>query len=189
MTDRLINYLVARAGKEYGAGFRAVMTVLGGTLFLVGWPALVYLFAAIFNQQVFSAPISYLLSVLFFIVGVPWMLWAILWQLSRGKGTPVPIVPTKEFLATGPYRFVRNPMITGHFFYLLGFASFFNAVGGYTFSALFFALMIAEIKGIEERELVKRFGEAYIQYKKETPFMIPCFCVKIKCGESTCKKQ
>jgi protein-S-isoprenylcysteine O-methyltransferase Ste14 len=30
-----------------------------------------------------------------------------------------------------------------------------------------------EIKFIEEPELEKRFGDAYLEYKKEIPFMFP----------------
>jgi protein-S-isoprenylcysteine O-methyltransferase Ste14 len=32
---------------------------------------------------------------------------------------------------------------------------------------------LMEIKSIEEPELEKRFGDAYREYKKETPFLLP----------------
>jgi len=175
MFDGLIDFLVARAGKDYSVRFRAVASVLGAMLFIVGWPALTYWCALVWNQAVFSGQISAVLGTALFVLGIPWVGWAVYWQLVRGKGTPVPVVPTKAFLSTGPYRYVRNPMIGGFFLYLLGWAAIFNRVGGFYFWFVFAIMMVLEIKLVEERELEKRFGDAYRQYKKETSFMIPRF--------------
>jgi protein-S-isoprenylcysteine O-methyltransferase Ste14 len=38
---------------------------------------------------------------------------------------------------------------------------------------VFLIMLIAYVKKIEERELEMRFGEEYLAYKKETPFIIP----------------
>jgi protein-S-isoprenylcysteine O-methyltransferase Ste14 len=35
------------------------------------------------------------------------------------------------------------------------------------------ASLLAYLKRLEERELAERFGEAYLAYKRETPFIIP----------------
>ena len=39
----------------------------------------------------------------------------------RGEGTPAPFDPPRKFVASGPYRFVRNPMYVGGFSVFLGF--------------------------------------------------------------------
>ena len=65
------------------------------------------------NNAVFQDEASIILSALLFIVGIPWVVWAVLWQLWKGKGTPVPAVPTKNFLQSGPYHYCRNPMMLG----------------------------------------------------------------------------
>ena len=49
-------------------------------------------------------------------------------------------------------------------------------VGSYTaliFVALFFLLLLAYLKLVEEKELALRFGQEYLDYKKGTPFLIP----------------
>ncbi|MFA7255067.1 MAG: isoprenylcysteine carboxylmethyltransferase family protein [Candidatus Omnitrophota bacterium] len=175
MFNSLIGYLVARAGKEYSAGYRAVATLLGATLFLAGWPSLVWVFGLGGQEAVFPSLASVLLSALFFVAGIPWVSWAVLWQLWKGKGTPVPMVPTKEFLPSGPYRYCRNPMMLGFFLYLAGWASLFNRPGSWTAAVVLMVFLILEIKLIEEKELAARFGEAYRAYKEKTPFFIPKF--------------
>jgi protein-S-isoprenylcysteine O-methyltransferase Ste14 len=183
MFDKLIRYLVARAGKEYSVGYRAAAAVLGAALFLAGWPALVWVSGLGGQEDVFSNMAAVLLSGLFFVAGIPWVSWAVLWQLWKGKGTPVPTVPTKEFLPSGPYRYCRNPMMLGFFLYLAGWASLFNRAGSWVAALVLMALLVLEIKLIEEKELEERFGETYRAYKKKTPFFIP------KLGPRTAEKK
>jgi protein-S-isoprenylcysteine O-methyltransferase Ste14 len=175
MFDKLIGYLVARSGREYSAGYRAVATVLGATLFLAGWPALVWVLGLGGNEVVFSSLASGLLGALFFVAGIPWVSWAVLWQLWKGKGTPVPVVPTKEFLPSGPYQYCRNPMILGFFLYLAGWTALFNRMGSWAAAIVLMVLLVLEIKFVEEKELEQRFGDVYREYKKKTPFFIPKF--------------
>ena len=175
MFDKLIRYLVARAGREYSAGYRAVATGLGATLFLAGWPALVWALGLGGNGTVFPDLAAVFLSALFFVAGIPWVSWAVLWQLLKGRGTPVPVVPTKEFLPSGPYRYCRNPMMLGFFLYLAGWAALFNRAGSWVAAVVLMVLLILEIKLIEEKELEQRFGDVYREYKKKTPFFIPKF--------------
>ncbi len=175
MFDKLIGYLVARAGKEYSAGYRAVATALGVMLFFAGWPALVWAFGLGDQGAVFPSLAAVLLSALFFVAGIPWVAWAVLWQLLKGKGTPVPVVPTKEFLPSGPYQYCRNPMMLGFFLYLAGWAALFNRTGSWVAAAVLMVLLVLEIKCVEEKELAQRFGDVYRAYKKKTPFFIPRF--------------
>lgn len=175
MFEKLIRYLVTRAGREYSAGYRVVATVLGASLFLAGWPALVWA-CGVWGEDVFTrGVVVFLTSFLFFVTGIPWVIWAVLWQLSKGKGTPVPVVPTQELLTSGPYQFCRNPMMLGFFLYLSGWAALFNRTGSWAATFVLTALLTLEIKLIEEKELEQRFGDAYREYKKKTSFFIPKF--------------
>lgn len=172
---KVIEFLVSRAEKQYSPAARAVATALGGAFFIAGWPALIFWAGKLLGGTAGLLPCGWsrALAVFCFVFGVPWMGWAVFWQLSRGKGTPVPVVPTKNFLPTGPYRYVRNPMILGFLFYLLGWAFLFNQAGTFVCGALIALFFILEIKLIEEKELERRFGDAYREYRKKTPFFLP----------------
>jgi protein-S-isoprenylcysteine O-methyltransferase Ste14 len=175
MFDKLIKFLVARAGREYSAGYRAAATALGATGFLAGWPALVWVLGLGGKEAVFPDLAAAFLSALFFVAGIPWVSWAVLWQLWKGKGTPVPLVPTREFLSSGPYRYCRNPVMLGFFLYLAGWTALFNRTGSWVAALVLVVLLVLEVKLIEEKELEQRFGDAYREYKKKTPFFIPKF--------------
>jgi len=175
MIEKVVRFLVERAGKEYSPKFRALATALGATLFLIVWPLVVGWGGLAWQGEIFSVPASKVLSTALFILGIPCVAWAVAWQLWKGKGTPVPLVPTRNFLQSGPYKYCRNPMMLGFFFYLSGWAVRFNQLGAYAAAALLVLLLAAEIKFIEERELELRFGDAYREYKKIVPPFIPKF--------------
>jgi len=174
MISGLIEFLVKRSRKGHSVIVRILAVLIGGTFFIAGIPAFVLWAGRLFNTGlVLPISLAQAVSLVCFIIGIPWMLSAVFWQLICGKGTPVPIVPTKYFLQNGPYKYVRNPMIMGFFLYILGWAFLSNrwlALGAAVLTA---ALLLMEIKFIEESELEKRFGSAYLEYKKEIPFMFP----------------
>lgn len=170
----LIEFLVRRSAKKHSVAARTIATLLGAIASIAGLPALVFFGGKLLDKSPFlHQKVSLTVSIICFIIGLPWMLSAISLQLFRGKGTPVPVVPTKQFLQNGPYRYVRNPMILGFFLYLAGWTFLFNKIGDFLTAAIIIALLLAEIKFIEEVELEKRFGKAYNEYKKQTPFLLP----------------
>lgn len=174
LVNHLIEFLVRRATKKHNVFVQTMATLIGATLFTAGIPALVFWGGKFLSKSsLLQQEISLTASIVCFILGLPWILSAAFWQLVRGKGMPVPIVPTKHFLQNGPYRYVRNPIALGFFLYLLGWAFLFNKGGDFWAAAVLIALLLIEIKIIEEPELKKRFGNAYREYKKEIPFILP----------------
>jgi protein-S-isoprenylcysteine O-methyltransferase Ste14 len=92
----------------------------------------------------------------------------------RVKGTPVPFNPPPEVVATGPYGYARNPMLTGVFIFLFGLGLAVDSLSLVTvFTPLFILANVWELKAIEEPELVRRFGDAYEDYRRRTPMFIP----------------
>jgi protein-S-isoprenylcysteine O-methyltransferase Ste14 len=99
--------------------------------------------------------------------------WSVDTQLSRGRGTPLPVLPTQELLTNGPFRYCRNPMTLGAILGYLGIALAARTTAGTGLVLALAATLLAYLKGPEERELAERFGEPYLSYRRETPFIVP----------------
>jgi protein-S-isoprenylcysteine O-methyltransferase Ste14 len=91
----------------------------------------------------------------------------------RGRGTAAPFDPPRVFVASGPYRFVRNPMYLGAWLVLAGLGLFEGSVSilllsfGMLLAAHLFAVLV------EEPGLESRFGKSYVDYKDATNRWIP----------------
>lgn len=92
-----------------------------------------------------------------------------------GKGTLAPWSPTQKLVVVGPYRYVRNPMISGVFFILIGECLFFHSTSMATWAAIFFAINTTYFFFVEEPSLEQRFGEEYREYKRHVRRWIPRF--------------
>jgi protein-S-isoprenylcysteine O-methyltransferase Ste14 len=90
-----------------------------------------------------------------------------------GHGTLAPWSPTQKLVVAGPYRYCRNPMISGVFFILTDEAFFFNSVDILRWAGLFFIINTIYFIIKEEPDLEKRFGEEYRIYKQNVPRWIP----------------
>jgi protein-S-isoprenylcysteine O-methyltransferase Ste14 len=90
-----------------------------------------------------------------------------------GRGTLAPWDPTTRLVVRGPYRRVRNPMITGVLFVLLGEAALFGSVPLLIWAAAFFAVNAVYMPLVEEPGLRRRFGEGYDAYRAAVPRWIP----------------
>jgi protein-S-isoprenylcysteine O-methyltransferase Ste14 len=100
-------------------------------------------------------------------------LWSVHAQLDRGRGTPLPMMPTQELLTDGPFRYCRNPMTLGAALAYLGLAVTSRTTAGIVLVVCFASSLLVYLKRLEEGELAERFGEAYLAYKRETPFILP----------------
>ena len=109
----------------------------------------------------------------FLVVGLFLMIRTILLFSIRGKGTLAPWDPPKKLVVKGPYRFVRNPMLVGVNFLLLSLGCLLRNENILLWMMIFtFFNTIYFIKK-EEPDLEKRFGEDYVEYKKNVPRWIP----------------
>lgn len=95
--------------------------------------------------------------------------------VTRGHGTLAPWDPPRELVVRGPYRFVRNPMITGVIIVLIGEALLFRSREVLQWAAIFTAMNFVYIPLLEEPFLVQRFGDAYREYCRNVPRLIPRF--------------
>lgn len=90
-----------------------------------------------------------------------------------GKGTIMPWGPTHKLVVRGLYRFVRNPMILSVIIIELGEALLFASLWLGFIAVLFFLVNHVYFIFSEEPGLVKRFGQEYVEYKKNVPRWIP----------------
>lgn len=91
----------------------------------------------------------------------------------QGRGTPAPVYPTKTFVVTGSYRFVRNPMYAGVLSLILGQALFFGSIATLVYGALFWLVVHLFVLGYEEPTLQSTFGEQYDRYRANVRRWIP----------------
>ncbi len=105
--------------------------------------------------------------------GLSLFAWCVSLFVRIGKGTLAPWDPTRALVAIGPYRFVRNPMITGVALILAGESLFFRSWLLAAWTALFVMLNHVYFLALEEPGLHRRFGEQYRRYATAVPRWLP----------------
>lgn len=78
--------------------------------------------------------------------------------------------PTIPFIARGPYRWVRHPLYLAM---VLMFWSCPDISIDRLFFNIFWTAWIVAATMLEERDLVKRFGEDYLEYQRTIPMLFP----------------
>lgn len=91
----------------------------------------------------------------------------------EGRGTPAPIAPTELLVATGPYRYVRNPMYIAVVGALVGQAVWLAHGGLLAYAAAVALGFHAFVVFYEEPALRRCFGRAYESYFAGVPRWIP----------------
>lgn len=120
-----------------------------------------------------AAALIVLLGLVLIVAGFLLWLWTVRLLARIGKGTLAPWDPTRRLVAAGPYRQVRNPMITAVLAVLVGEAALFGSLPLAIWAAAFFALNHAFFLLYEEPALERRFGEEYLAYKRDVPRWLP----------------
>ena len=152
------------------------MTALKSLLFLIAAPGMVagYIPLALLTSgaQIETGIVSYLAFPLWGI-GIIILLWSFWNFLHEGRGTPAPIDPPKELVATGFYRYVRNPMYVGILAAILGHFLWFGYWNLLIYEAVVFLAFHTFVTIYEEPTLKIKFGAAYEDYLRNVPRWIP----------------
>jgi protein-S-isoprenylcysteine O-methyltransferase Ste14 len=98
--------------------------------------------------------------------------WVGIYRTRLGGGGPGISVPPDRIVDTGPYRWNRNPMYSGHLIYLAGVAL---ALGSWIAAAVFALHLFWFDRRVKEDEarLAERFGDAYRDYCRRVKRWIP----------------
>ncbi len=164
--------------REYDERQRLVLLAAAAVLFLgilplalirlgrqldgvLGWPALLH------------PPVNAILGALLVLAGWGLAVWTIYVQFTLGRGTPVPVMATQKLIIRPPYSYCRNPMALGTIFAYLGVSVVIGSLGAALLVLLGATVLLIYIKVVEEQEMVARFGEDYLAYRRRVPFIIP----------------
>ena len=145
--------------------------LLGFIIFIVGIPALMWLVAGMPAPADIPALRLYA-GVLVAVAGLALSVWSIVYMKRVGKGNPFDamgheVAPrTKHLMTDGPYKWSRNPMLTGTYLYYIGvMIAVWNVWALLVFAAIATVMML-QVRS-EENRLETDFGQEYLDYKKK----------------------
>ncbi|MFZ1108392.1 MAG: isoprenylcysteine carboxylmethyltransferase family protein [Rhodomicrobium sp.] len=91
----------------------------------------------------------------------------------EGLGTPAPIAPTQKLVASGLYRYVRNPMYVALVSLIAGQAILFGDARLLLYGALVWASFHIFVLAYEEPVLKRTYGAEYEAYRSNVPRWVP----------------
>lgn len=91
----------------------------------------------------------------------------------QGVGTPAPVFPTRHLVATGLYRYVRNPMYVAVVSLILGQGLLFANLRLIEYGVAVWVLAHLFVVGYEEPTLRRTFGAEYDEFTCHVPRWIP----------------
>lgn len=92
---------------------------------------------------------------------------------STGRGTLAPWDPPRHLVVVGPYRYVRNPMISGVTFVAFGEAVILRSWPHFAWALFFLVNNLVWIPFYEEPHLERLFGEEYRTYRTHVRRFLP----------------
>ena len=156
---------------EAGATVRRLFAGIRGLLYATGF-VLVWGWVAL-SVRPYDAALGVDLPSWLRAAGIPMMILGGIVALTCvasfavvGKGTPAPFDPPREFVAVGPYQWVRNPMYIGGLAVFLGFGLSLASLSVVLTTLPVAGLVHAFVALFEEPQLERRFRESYIRYKR-----------------------
>ncbi len=99
--------------------------------------------------------------------------WCV-WNFAAvGGGTPGLWDAPTRVVATGPYRWVRNPIYISALLVVLGEAWLWWSLPVLAYAGAMAVSFHLLVTGYEERRLGRRFGQSYLEYRRTVPRWIP----------------
>lgn len=127
---------------------------------------------AYFSSDWDSVSILTIAGACMIIAGISFRAWAV-HSLGKYFTATVQIKEDHRLIKTGPYRIVRHPSYTGAFMAIIAGGVILGSLTGFIISCTAMIIAYYVRIGIEEKELIARFGDDYLAYKRDTKMMIP----------------
>ena len=109
---------------------------------------------------------------LFLLASIPGV-WSAIVMSREGKGTPLPMDHATEFVVSGPYAFVRNPMAVSGIGQGLVIALLWGSPLVFIYALMGSLIWQLIFRPLEEVDLEKRFGEKFLDYRDKVWCWIP----------------
>jgi protein-S-isoprenylcysteine O-methyltransferase Ste14 len=93
--------------------------------------------------------------------------------VTRGQGTPFPLDPTRRLVVDGPYRHLRNPQAVAATLIVAGEVLAIRSRRLWLLLPLTVLYLEGFAAQLERREMVTRFGSAYLAYRQRVPAWLP----------------
>ena len=165
--------------------------IVGGLLVIVLVPSIIYIITSLFDnvyriEIIQNTIIRWIIIIILLVIGLIYGIWSVIIQNTVGQGGPVEIgnieisPKTKNLVVSGPYKNTRNPMLFGTFLIYLAFALIINSITSVVIVCAIFVFMLTVVVKMEEKRLLKDFGNQYEEYRKKVSMFIPWFQRKIK---------
>lgn len=167
-----------QAEREHSPGERIVLLIIAGIFFLGILPGALVYFSRLLDHKLKFPRLAYgavnvILGCVFIVAGFLLGWWTNYVQFAIGRGTPVPIMATQQLITQKPYNYCRNPMALGTIVAFGGISILIGSISAIVLVLIGAVLLLVYIKFLEEKEMELRFGEAYREYREQTPFLIP----------------
>jgi len=151
---------------------RRVHAAVGSAVFLVAAPGVVagvipWLLTG-WQSSHPPVPVVALGSILV-VAGAVLVMYAFAGFVSEGAGAPAPVAPTQRLVVGGLYRYVRNPMYLAVGTMIIGQPLLLGRASLLGYAAIFYAVVIAFVRGYEEPVLAARYGDEYRAYRRAVP--------------------
>ena len=148
----------------------ALILALG--LYLLFAPATWWSRATLLDQSLFrvTLPVA-CIGFLFALCGIGFSIWA-RFALDGNWSAGATLKQGHTLTRSGPYRVTRHPIYTGFLLGLAGSAVERGTLRGAVALVLCWGALTLKLH-MEERLMLQRFGDAYIQYRREVPALFP----------------
>eukprot|EP01084_Bolivina_argentea_P126897 224554_1 len=117
-----------------------------------------------FNSSYYSTFIAYILIILSIIITIPAIYYA-------GKESLIPLEHGR--LHQGMYNYIRHPQAFGEILFWFGLALYYDSPFLFLFTLYVLIPMYLWWCNEEENDLILRFGDEYLNYRKKTGFWLP----------------
>ena len=95
------------------------------------------------------------------------VVWAAMTLAVKGRGTPLGFDPPHEFVATGPYAYIRHPFVTGFTGQIVALGIALGSIPVLVYAVAALTVWYYGIRPREERSLDARFGARVQEYRRK----------------------